>query len=92
MLTPETLRHLLTSQCHVTDRAPLLVAVSGGADSMALLDLLRQTDWPVVAAHCNFRLRGSESDGDEAFVRHFCASHGIECHVRGFDTRAFAAV
>lgn len=42
-------------------------------------------------AHCNFRLRGGESDGDEAFVRSWCADRGIECFVEGFDTRAYAA-
>ena len=42
-------------------------------------------------AHCNFRLRGGESDGDEAFVRSWCADRGIECFVESFDTRAYAA-
>ena len=42
-------------------------------------------------AHCNFRLRGGESDGDEAFVRSWCANRGIECFVESFDTRAYAA-
>lgn len=42
-------------------------------------------------AHCNFALRGAESDGDEAFVRDWCAAHGLECFVRRFDTAAYAA-
>lgn len=42
-------------------------------------------------AHCNFGLRGEESDGDEAFVREWCAERGIECFVKRFDTAAFAA-
>ncbi len=42
-------------------------------------------------AHCNFRLRGSESDGDEAFVRDWCAARGLECHVERFDTLDYAA-
>ena len=42
-------------------------------------------------AHCNFRLRGDESDGDEAFVREFCASAGLECFVKQFDTEAYAS-
>ena len=41
-------------------------------------------------AHCNFSLRGAESDGDEAFVRDWCAAHGYECFVRKFDTREYA--
>ena len=42
-------------------------------------------------AHCNFALRGAESDGDEAFVRDWCAARGWECFVRRFDTAAYAA-
>ena len=42
-------------------------------------------------AHCNFRLRGQESDGDEAFVREFCAQVGYTCHVRAFDTSLYAS-
>ena len=42
-------------------------------------------------AHCNFRLRGEESDGDEAFVREFCAGAGLECFVKSFDTSGYAS-
>ena len=47
----------------------LLVAVSGGLDSMCLAQKVRLEGGPFAIAHCNFRLRGEESDGDEAFVR-----------------------
>jgi len=72
----------------------VLVAVSGGPDSMALLHLLVAAA-PVLhlrlgVAHCNFGLRGEESDGDEAFVRDACAALGLDCHVRRFDTKAVA--
>jgi tRNA(Ile)-lysidine synthase len=60
----------------------ILVAVSGGADSLALLRLLHDAKWPLVAAHVNHGLRGGESDEDEAFVLQLCAAHGIE-----FDSR-----
>ena len=60
---------------------PALCAVSGGLDSMCLLDLLdrwcRERQGRVAAAHFNHRLRGSESDRDEAFVRDWCAAHDI---------------
>ncbi|MBN1928932.1 MAG: tRNA lysidine(34) synthetase TilS [Chlorobiaceae bacterium] len=77
------------------DGEAVLVAVSGGPDSMALLHLLLAVS-PVLhlrlgVAHCNFGLRGEESDGDEAFVRKACALLGLECHVRRFDTKAVAA-
>ena len=61
--------------------SPALCAVSGGLDSMCLLDLLdrwcRKRDGRVVAAHFNHRLRGAEADRDETFVRDWCAAHDI---------------
>ncbi|NTV01726.1 MAG: tRNA lysidine(34) synthetase TilS [Chlorobiaceae bacterium] len=72
----------------------MLVAVSGGADSMALLHLFiaaaPAVGCVIAAAHANFGLRGQASDGDEAFVREACILLGVECHVRRFDTRAEA--
>ena len=69
----------------------VLVAVSGGPDSMALLHLfsvlLPALQCRIAVAHCNFTLRGEESEKDEAFVREHCRLAGIECHVRRFDTR-----
>ncbi|HKJ43410.1 MAG TPA: tRNA lysidine(34) synthetase TilS [Sunxiuqinia sp.] len=71
-----------------TDR--LVLAVSGGVDSMVMLDLFRQLPYDFVVAHCNFKLRGTESDGDEVFMRDYCGEHGIELYVKTFDTREFA--
>lgn len=69
----------------------VLVALSGGADSVALLRLLLEYGCRCEAAHCNFRLREAESDRDEAFVRTLCAAHGVPLHVTRFDTRGTAA-
>ena len=69
-----------------------LVALSGGADSVALLRILRDLDYKIEAAHCNFHLRGSESDRDEAFVRQLCDSLGIKLHLIHFDTETYASV
>lgn len=69
-----------------------LVAVSGGADSVCLLLVLRELGYRVEAVHCNFHLRGAESDRDEAFVKELCASKDIELHLTHFDTRAYAAL
>jgi len=66
------------------DLAPgstVVVGVSGGLDSMVLLDLLRRSELRPVAAHVNYGLRGEESDGDEAFVREGCADVDIPCYV-----------
>ena len=67
-----------------------LVALSGGADSVALLLLLKNAHFNVHAAHCNFRLRGEESDRDEAFCVELCQRLGVELHRAHFDTREYA--
>lgn len=67
----------------------ILLAVSGGIDSMYMAcrapELFPGAAFAV--AHCNFCLRGEESDGDEAFVREWCRKSGIECFTRRFDTK-----
>lgn len=67
-----------------------LVALSGGADSVALLLLLKEHGFNVHAAHCNFHLRGVESDRDEAFCVELCQELGVELHRAHFDTLAYA--
>ena len=69
---------------------PVLVALSGGADSVALLDVLVRAGYPCIAAHCNFQLRGEESNRDEQFVRDFCSRLNVPLEVKIFDTRAHA--
>ena len=69
----------------------VLVAVSGGRDSMVLAEKVRREGGPFAVAHGNFRLRGADSDADEALVRDWAARHGITCHVTAFDTEGFAA-
>lgn len=68
----------------------ILVAVSGGRDSMLLLWLLVQAKYQVEVAHCNFQLRGEESDGDEKLVRDFANDNNIPLHVSRFETTDFA--
>lgn len=67
-----------------------IVALSGGADSVALLLGLLHLGQPLVAAHCNFHLRGKESDADEAFVRQVCEARGVTLFVEHFDTATYA--
>jgi len=69
----------------------LLLATSGGIDSMVLVHLLRQLYYDISIAHCNFELRGSESDGDEAFVKEYATENNIPVFVTHFDTALFAA-
>ena len=69
----------------------LLVAVSGGADSVALLHVLLRLRKDCIVAHCNFHLRGEESDRDERHVVDLCASYGVELLVKHFDVAAYCA-
>jgi tRNA(Ile)-lysidine synthase len=69
----------------------VLVALSGGADSVALLRVLLRLGYACEAAHCNFHLRGEESVRDERFVRALAESLGVPLHVIHFDTNAYAA-
>ena len=64
----------------------LLVGLSGGADSVALLRVLLTLGYQCEAAHCNFGLRGTESDRDEAFVRSLAKKLGVKLHVTRFST------
>lgn len=70
--------------------AAAIAGLSGGADSVAMAHILKRLGYEVIAAHCNFHLRGGESDRDEAFVRDFCSANGIELRVEHYDTFAYA--
>lgn len=67
-----------------------IVALSGGADSVALLLILKSIGMPIEAAHCNFHLRGEESDRDEQFCVNLCEREGIALHRIHFDTFTYA--
>ena len=69
----------------------LLLAVSGGIDSVVLCELCHQAGYHFVIAHCNFQLRGQESDRDEAFVKALAAKYNTRVLVQHFDTAAYAA-
>lgn len=74
----------------VSSDSKILVALSGGADSVALLCILHSAGYHCEAAHCNFHLRGEESDRDERFVRQLCRKYGIHLHTVDFDTTRYA--
>lgn len=69
----------------------ILAAVSGGVDSVVLAHLLGQRKQPFGIVHCNFHLRGEESDADEAFVRELAKNWDTPVFVQHFDTRKYAA-
>ncbi|WP_310379919.1 tRNA lysidine(34) synthetase TilS [Flavobacterium sp.] len=68
----------------------LLLATSGGLDSMVMVDLFQKSNYAIAMAHCNFQLRGIESFQDEKFVQDYAASNNIRLFVTQFDTEAFA--
>jgi tRNA(Ile)-lysidine synthase len=68
----------------------LLVAISGGVDSVVLTHLLQQLNCSISLAHCNFKLRGDESDADENFVKALGEELHVKTFVKQFDTEKFA--
>ena len=86
----EKLKHFVDELNLLSPRDRVLVAVSGGLDSMVLLHLLKQLETEVAVAHCNFQLRGDDSDQDEAFVRAYCESKDIPFFCQRFETNNYA--
>lgn len=68
----------------------IIVAVSGGADSVMLLRVLVSAGFDCVAAHCNFHLRGDESDRDQSFVESLCAELSVPLEIVHFQTEEYA--
>ena len=66
----------------------ILLTVSGGVDSMVMLSIFVRLGYNIGVAHCNFHLRGNESDEDTAMVVAECEKLGVRCHVNHFDTEA----
>ncbi len=67
----------------------ILVACSGGVDSMVLVDVLLKLNYNISLAHCNFQLRGKESDADELFLQDFAMKHNIPFYNIKFDTKEY---
>ncbi len=68
----------------------LLLAVSGGIDSVVLCELCSQAGYSFIIAHCNFKLRGAESERDAAFVQQLAQSYNVPLQIKEFDTEAYA--
>lgn len=83
-------KETILDYCLFSQNSTILVALSGGADSVALLRVLHSLGYKCIALHCNFHLRGKESDRDETFVRKLCTDMDIRCLVRHFDTTQYA--
>ena len=68
----------------------LLLAISGGVDSVVLCELCKQAGYNFTIAHCNFQLRGEESERDENFVKELDKKYNVEVLVKKFDTEKYA--
>ncbi|MFW5821381.1 MAG: tRNA lysidine(34) synthetase TilS [Bacteroidota bacterium] len=86
----EKLRKSLYSDNGVSPEHRIILAVSGGIDSMVMSELFSRLDNELIVAHCNFSLRGEESDKDEEFVKNFCGERSIPFISKRFDTLAYA--
>ena len=75
---------------HLGTTDKVLLAVSGGIDSMVMLNLFLQAEIPIGIAHCNFQLRGEDSYGDEQLVLDTAKQNGIVCHTIRFETKDYA--
>ena len=85
----ERFRKYINDNHLINEGDRILVALSGGVDSMVLAELLRRGGYDIAFAHCNFHLRGKESDGDEQFVREYAERVGVKLFVKQFDTLDF---
>ena len=79
--------HTISSYNLFSSDDRLLLAVSGGIDSMVMLELMRITNYQISVAHCNFQLRSEASEGDEKLVRAYCEKHQIDFFCEHFDTK-----
>jgi tRNA(Ile)-lysidine synthase len=84
------LRQFISEKQLFSPNEKILVTVSGGIDSIVLFDLFLKAGFSFAVAHCNFCLRGEESDKDEQFVSDLAILHGVSFHVKRFDTSSFA--
>lgn len=86
----EKVREFIHKENLIPNNTKVIVGLSGGMDSMVLLDILILLGYSCTAAHCNFHLRGEESDRDENFVKKWCKSIDIPFTSINFDTKQYA--
>lgn len=86
----ERVRKFIAGNALLTEGARVVVGLSGGPDSVCLARMLDSLGYEVVAVHCNFHLRGDESQRDEQFVEALCRQMGWTLHRADFDTEAYA--
>src|SRR6187399_2699675 len=83
-------KNFIASNNLFSPKDKLLLAVSGGIDSVVLCELCKQAEYDFTIVHCNFQLRGEESERDEKFVSQLAENYKVEIKVKKFDTEKFA--
>ena len=87
---PNKFENFVTSNSLFSPKDKLIIAVSGGVDSVVLCELCKQAGYDFSIAHCNFQLRGEESERDERFVRSLGVNYKVKVEVKKFDTAKYA--
>ena len=82
----ERFLNFINSESLIDRSGKILLGISGGVDSMVMFNLFLESGYPIAAAHCNFNLRGKESDQDQLFVAAECRKNNIHLHAKKFDT------
>ena len=92
----EKVRHTIAKFLMFPQQAKIIVGLSGGADSVALLHMLcgmkEEMAWDISAVHIHHGLRGEEADADQKFAEELCASLGVPCVVKQYDVKAEASL
>ena len=83
-------KNFIQSNQLFSEGIPVLAGVSGGVDSMVLVNLFSLMNQPFAIAHCNFQLRGDESNADEQFVKELASTFNVECFTERFDIKEVA--
>ena len=83
-------QNYITGKSLFSKEDKLILGISGGADSVCLMQLLSALDYKFELAHCNFNLRGKESDKEESFVKELARRYQLKLHVKHFDTKSYA--
>nr|WP_314895730.1 tRNA lysidine(34) synthetase TilS [uncultured Flavobacterium sp.] len=86
----EKLKNHIALNFPLLETKKLLLATSGGLDSMVMAHLFHKLNYEIALAHCNFQLRGMESFGDQNFVQEYAVANDIQVFITQFDTKAFA--
>ncbi len=79
--------NFISTNCLFTRKSKLLLAISGGSDSVCLFYLLKNCGYQVSLAHCNYHLRGEDSNKDQVFVEKLSQKFKVHCHIKSFDSK-----